>query len=71
MVYVKKFESIPYASPVLVNAKEENVGEFRMHLQYLKYGDIVYKADVWDSTEIFTAEKLKTLKGLPKKLGAE
>ena len=71
MAYFKKFKSIPYALPVLITAKEENFGEFKMHLQYVKYGNVVYKANVWDSTEIFTAEKLKALKGIPKKLGVK
>ena len=71
IAYFKKFKSIPYALPVLISAKEQNFGEFRMHLQYVKYGNVVYKANVWDSTEIFTAEKLKALKGIPKKLGVK
>ena len=69
MAYFKKFKPIPYALPVLVSSKKRNSAQFRMHLQYIKYGNIVYKADVWDSTKVFTAEKIKALKGISKKLG--
>ena len=71
VAYFKNFKSIPYALPVLISAKEENFGEFRMHLQYVKYGDIIYKIPAWNNDETFTTEKLKVLKSIPKKLGAD
>ncbi len=67
-VYFKKFNNIPYALPVLIRATEKNFGEFYMHLQYVKYGDIVINSPIWDDSNIISKETKDTLQAIPKKL---
>ncbi len=71
VIYFKKLDGIPFYLPVLIKAKEETFGEFRMHLQYVKFGKTVYRTDLWEGNETFTKEKVDKLNQIPKKFGAK
>ncbi len=60
-IFFKKLADIPYALPVLVQAKERRFGAFRMHLQYVKYGDTVLQAGKWKPKLTLTPENINTL----------
>ncbi|MGB1360771.1 MAG: hypothetical protein ACPG8V_01495 [Alphaproteobacteria bacterium] len=66
-----KLDGIPYFIPVSIEATEQRFGEFRLNLQYVKYGDKVYKAEEWDEADSFPSGDIENLKTVKEKLLSE
>lgn len=47
-LFFKKIPPVPYALPVLIRAKEQRFGAFRMHLQFIQYDGKTLQAEKWN-----------------------
>ena len=60
-IFFKQLGNIPYALPVLVQAKERRFGAFRMHLQYVQYAGNTIQSKKWDTDLTLTEQQLQIL----------